>query len=113
VDGDHAVLRSVALDDHDSARLDHEEVVARVPLAEEDLAGVDHAEPARRAQARALIGIQPWKGAVPVGRLLKPRPRRRLAHCGLASMRSGRSTRTWSRCVQVGISRPPGRPRAG
>jgi len=50
---------AVALDDRDRARLDREEVVAVVALAEQDLARLDGTSAADRAQARTLLLGQP------------------------------------------------------
>jgi len=80
VHGDHPVLKAVALDDGNRARLDHEEVVAGVALAEEDLAGLDCAGLTDRAQARALLGVQPWEGTVAIGRLGHTGPERLAGH---------------------------------
>ena len=70
VDGDHAVLGAVALDDRHDARLDHEEVIAGVAVAEEHLPGLDLAHLPERAQPRALLLTQPGEGPVTVLGLL-------------------------------------------
>ena len=80
VDRDDAVLVAVALHDRDRARLDQEEVVAGVALAEQDLTGRDVPHRSDRAQPRPLLVAESGKRAVTVDRLLEAGAERRVHH---------------------------------
>ena len=76
VHADHPVAASVALHDRDRARLDREEVVVRLALAEEDLAGLDGSNLADCAQPLALPLGQARERAVAIDGLGSARPQR-------------------------------------
>ena len=92
VDRDDPVLVAVALDDRDRARLDQEEVVAGVALAEQDLAGLDLPHGSDRAQPRPLLLVEPRKRAVAVDRLLEAGAER-LGHQGTTALMTGPPSR--------------------
>jgi hypothetical protein len=76
LDGDDPVLVTVALDDHDHARLDHEEVEAGLALSKQDLAGLHLPHLPDRAKPRALLVAKPRERTVAVDRLLEAGPER-------------------------------------
>ena len=74
LDGDDAVLVPVALDDHDDARLDREEVVAGIALPKQDVAGLHLPHLADRAEPCPHLFAEPRERAVPIDRLLEAGP---------------------------------------
>jgi hypothetical protein len=88
VDGDHAVLRAIALDHGNGPRLDHEEVVVRATGVEEHLSGLDPAYLSEPAQPRTLLLVESRKRTVTVLRFLDPQSNR-LAHSAPSSLASG------------------------
>jgi hypothetical protein len=59
------------LDDRYGARLDQEEVIAVVALAEQDVVGFDGAQLAENWQPLALLGVETWERAITIRHLLE------------------------------------------
>ena len=71
VDGYDAVFLAEALHDRHGSRLDDEEVAARVPRGEQNLARLDRAKATQLEQSRPLVVIEPGECTVASRRSLQ------------------------------------------
>src|SRR3954471_929731 len=69
VDGDQALVVAFPLDDGHLALQDDDEGVILGALAEQDLARRRRPRASHRPEAREMLVVEPWVGAVVVGRL--------------------------------------------